>query len=50
MWELEAVADDYERRSDTMLQHRRFCRALLREMKSRGFAETDTVRKLYRVA
>jgi hypothetical protein len=33
-----------------MLQHRRYCRALLREMKSRGFSETDMVRKLYKAA
>ena len=48
LWELQAVADDYERRADSMLQHRRFVLALVRTMRNRGFGPADTVRGLYR--
>lgn len=50
LWELDAVSRDYERRAETMLQHRKFVRALASHMRRRGFSETDTVRKLYKVA
>jgi hypothetical protein len=50
LWELEAVAVDYEQRADALLQHRRFVMALIAHMREQGFAETDTVRKLYKSA
>ena len=36
--------------SRQMVGHRDFCRVLARQMHARGFAPTDTVRKLYRSA
>lgn len=47
LWEVDATADDYNKRGHSILQHGQFLENLARLMKRAGCKRTDTVRDFY---